>query len=51
MRIIADHIRTSCFILSDEAHVVPSNTDRGYILRRLIRREIRHAKKLNIDIN
>ena len=51
MRIIADHIRTSCFILSDEAHVVPSNTDRGYILRRLIRRAIRHAKKLNIDIN
>lgn len=51
MRIIADHIRTSCFILSDEAHVVPSNTDRGYILRRLIRRAIRHAKKLYIDIN
>lgn len=51
MRIIADHIRTSVFVLGDEAHVTPSNTDRGYILRRLIRRAIRHAKKLNIDIN
>ena len=51
MRIIADHIRTSVFILGDDAGVVPSNTDRGYILRRLIRRTIRYAKKLNIDIN
>lgn len=51
MRIIADHIRTSVFILGDDAGVVPSNTDRGYILRRLIRRMIRHARKLNIDLN
>ena len=51
MRIIADHIRTSVFILGDDAGVVPSNTDRGYILRRLIRRIIRHARKLNIDLN
>ena len=50
MRIIADHIRTSVFILGDDAGVVPSNTDRGYILRRLIRRMIRHARKLNIDL-
>ena len=51
MRIIADHIRTSVFILGDDAGVVPSNTDRGYILRILIRRMIRHARKLNIELN
>ena len=51
MRIIADHIRTSVFIAADPAGIKPSNTDQGYILRRLIRRIIRIAKKLNIDIN
>ena len=51
MRIIADHIRTSVFISADPAGIKPSNTDQGYILRRLIRRTIRTAKKLNIDIN
>ena len=51
MRIIADHIRAIVIIAGDDAGIKPSNTDQGYILRRLIRRTIRHAKKLNIDIN
>ena len=51
MRIIADHIRTSVFIAADPAGIKPSNTDQGYILRRLIRRAIRHANMLGIDIN
>lgn len=51
MRIILDHIRTSVFIAGDPAGIKPSNTDQGYILRRLIRRAVRHERKLNIDIN
>ena len=51
IRIIADHIRAIVMIAGDNAGIKPSNTDQGYILRRLIRRMIRYAKKLNIDIN
>lgn len=51
MRIIADHLRTAVFISADPAGIKPSNTDQGYILKRLIRRAIRHARNLNIDIN
>ncbi len=47
-RIIADHIRTSVFMINDG--VIPSNTDRGYILRRLLRRAYLHGKKISFNI-
>lgn len=49
IRIIADHVRTSVFILGDPKGMAPSNVGQGYILRRLIRRAVRHANKLGID--
>ena len=48
MRIVADHIRTSVMLIGDEAKLLPSNTGAGYILRRLIRRAVRHARTLGI---
>ena len=51
MRITADHIRAIVMISGDDAGIKPSNTDQGYILRRLIRRLIRYAKMLDVDIN
>ena len=47
-RIIADHMRTSTFILGDDRGVSPSNTDQGYILRRLIRRAVRYGMSLGM---
>ena len=51
MRIIADHLRCAIFIAADPAGIKPSNTDQGYILRRLLRRVIRYARGLNIEID
>jgi alanyl-tRNA synthetase len=51
MRIIADHVKASVFILGDEKGIKPSNVERGYILRRLIRRAIRYGKILGIKEN
>jgi len=50
-RIIADHLRAATFILGDQWGVGPSNTDQGYILRRLIRRAIRHGRQIGIANN
>ena len=47
-RIVAEHLRSSMMIIADGGR--PSNLDRGYILRRLIRRMIRHMNKLQIDL-
>ena len=48
-RIVAEHLRASIMIISDGGR--PSNVDRGYILRRLLRRMTRHLNKLEIDLN
>ncbi len=49
VRVICDHVKTSCFILGDDLGVKPSNLGQGYILRRLIRRAVRNGRKLGLD--
>ncbi|MDE7394630.1 MAG: alanine--tRNA ligase, partial [Clostridiales bacterium] len=49
IRIIADHVRTSVFMIGDEKGIVCSNVDQGYILRRLLRRAIRYIKQLGMQ--
>jgi alanyl-tRNA synthetase len=48
-RIVMDHLRGATFIMGDDRGVAPSNTDQGYIVRRLIRRAIRYGKQLGIE--
>jgi len=48
-RIICDHVRASTFLLGDQRCITPSNVDQGYVLRKLIRRAIRKAKKIGIN--
>ena len=48
-RIVAEHLRSSMMIISDGGR--PSNVDRGYVLRRLIRRMVRHMNKLQINLD
>lgn len=49
IRIICDHIRTATMLIGDINGIVPSNVGAGYILRRLLRRAIRHARKIGLD--
>lgn len=48
MRILADHMRTSVMLIGDEAKLTPSNVGAGYVLRRLIRRAVRHGRTLGL---
>lgn len=49
MRVLADHLRTSVMLIGDEAKLLPSNAGAGYVLRRLIRRAVRHGRVLGLS--
>ncbi|MBP3735397.1 MAG: alanine--tRNA ligase, partial [Lachnospiraceae bacterium] len=51
IRILADHLRTAVMLIGDDARLLPDNTGAGYILRRLIRRAVRHGRTLGISTN
>ncbi len=50
MRVLADHVRTGVMLIGDEAKLLPSNAGAGYVLRRLIRRAVRHGRALNLNM-
>ena len=50
-RVLLDHVRTATFMIGDEKGIVPSNTDQGYILRRIIRRAVRFGRKIDLPEN
>ena len=47
-RVVLDHVRTATFMLGDDHGIVPSNTDQGYILRRVIRRAVRYGRNIGL---
>ena len=49
MRVLADHMRTSVMLIGDSAKLLPSNVGAGYVLRRLIRRAVRHGRTLGLN--
>lgn len=51
MRIIADHLRAATFIMGDDLGIAPNNLDQGYVVRKLIRRAIRHGRMIGIQDN